>query len=349
MKYSRTSVLPVAEKSEGGAARRPSSPPPLEERICGIPGRRRNCPVRSQLPPSISDPEKICEMRTYLQTLGCLRGKGYHNQLVNNKPFLIIAINKYKEIFGCLPTQAALISQHLTSLIRPINTCYRGFSEMQAAFGEVREPGKPRGRGAAKRRPAIPKWEPPFYGGIEPKLKNEQEADPQRMSTRSGKRIIFLDYCGRPDREIEMARKFILANPERIVRKERGPWSETLLSLTQRGPLIPVDADQKERKFLFMEKDIPALVFVAIMESGSKEEAEREIAELSRSFWAPGRIVLESVKTKLIAGRGFYVANRNGEGALAKFDPERFSPQSVEALHAMFANPEKYMVRMHML
>lgn len=106
-----------------------------------------------------------------------------------------------------------------------------------------------------------------------------------------GDNFIAIDNGYHPQADVSLIIKFMESHAgDRIKRESEGDEVQVSVALAKDRLWIPVQADPRERKLFFRKRDIPALLFVAKMEYGSKEVVQRALRELhSQAHTLDGR------------------------------------------------------------
>jgi hypothetical protein len=315
----------------------PEQSNPIQESAAG--GEKRVSGTRRKaLPAEFTSPEKIAEMSAYLAELYKSCSNGRARRPLHKREVLEVAIVKYSEIFGRLPTHVILREQRMLYMYSAILEIYGGIRGMQDAdaLGDF-DQDKPRpelheiniGTGEGSARVSSKKI------GRASSIWMEIPA-PKRKFEWLGSRMVCLDDCGHSPEEISMAAQFIHGNQARLFAKQGfGDRTNVFFSLTGRGPNIFIEADPKEGKFFFMEKEIPALIFIATMDNGPKDQVELAIRELASEMKARKEKRPEWLRVKIHSAAMFYKEHFINDGS-ARVDRERFSQESVDLLNCIF-------------
>ena len=197
--------------------------------------------------------------------------------------------------------------------------------------------GAPKKTGGASESPEHSEEAEPITIDITPEenLDAPKSFKPQIKLRSNGTKMVDLENSRYFPDEVKLMKDFINAHPERI-RIKPGFTRDSVQFSLARDRAIPVEGNAEERRLFLMEKDIPALLFIATMEMGSARTVEEAITDLSRAFKRANRHSLPIVKEKLWAARQFYVERRQG------LDSERFSVRARQLLDEMFQNPRAF-------
>lgn len=301
--------------------------------------------VHSSASARLTDPQKLEEFSAYLKELCIKLSNGRKTKPLHNREALGLAIAKYMGIFGCLPSHAGLASQRMLYFYEAIRVVYGGVKGMkdadalgefdldnpraplvEAGIGEAEKP-------AAKKRPrASSLW--------------KDIPAPKRPLPFLGNRTVFLDAesCDYSQEEIDAAAQFLINHPERFLSKEGfGERKNVFFSINPDGMRISISEDPREGAFCFREKELPALVFISVLEEGQKDGVELAVREFASEMKVPRENRPEWLRAKTIAAYSFYKRHFENDGS-ANLDRERFSDVSIDLLNCIFLRKDPFLV-----
>lgn len=226
--------------------------------------------TRAEFEGRLLDGEKIAEMIRFLKDeLGHPIKQGVPSILLKSRELTLLAMKKYIEIFGFFPSISDLRKQGL-------NTLHSGMRVHGGCTKIMRELGAQRPRFAASNKSVRSRVSATRKRSVPPKT-----ITTSLRKIEMGNNFIAIDNGYHPPWDVRLVMKFMNSHD-----KDRMKWEsergerQAYVALVKDKLWIPVQADPKEKRLFFRKKDIPALLFVAKVEYGSREVVKRAIMEL---------------------------------------------------------------------